>query len=79
MKGMAGPLTTLAVAQEPKIQELLGLPAHVAVCAVMPLGKPVAQFTRLRRKAVPAFAMHERWGGTPLTDRQVTAPRSRAA
>ena len=69
-EGYGGTLTTLAVAEEPKLQELLGLPAHVAVCAVMPLGKPRTQLTRLRRKAVPAFAMHERWGGAPLTDSQ---------
>jgi nitroreductase len=69
-EGYGGTLTTLAVAEEPKIQELLGLPAHVAVCAVMPLGKPITQITRLRRKAVSAFAMHERWGGAPLTDSQ---------
>jgi nitroreductase len=66
-EGYGGTITTLTVAQEPKIQELLGLPSHVAVCAVMPLGKPVAQLTKLRRKAVLAFAMHERWGGTPFT------------
>src|SRR5881296_1451228 len=69
-EGYGGTLTTLAVAEEPKLQELLGLPAHVAVCAVMPLGKPRTQRTRLRRKAVPAVAMHERWGGAPLTDSQ---------
>ena len=69
-EGYGGTLTTLAVAEEPKIQALLGLPAHVAVCAVMPLGKPITQLTKLRRKAVPAFAMHERWGGAPLTDSQ---------
>src|SRR5262247_2523321 len=69
-EGYGGTLTTLAVAEEPKLQELLGLPAHVAVCAVMPLGKPITQLTKLRRKAVPAFAMHERWGGAPLTDSQ---------
>jgi hypothetical protein len=33
----------------------------------MPLGKPVQQLTKLTRKAVPHFAMHERWGGAPFT------------
>jgi nitroreductase len=66
-EGYGGTLTTLAVAQEPEIQALLGLPAHVAVCAVLPLGKPSTRLSRLSRKAVPAFAMHERWGGTALT------------
>jgi len=64
--GFGGTITTLAVAQEPKMRELLGLPAHVAVAAVMPLGRPVKQLTKLKRKAVAEFAMRERWGGPPL-------------
>jgi nitroreductase len=65
-EGLGGTITTLAVAQEPALKDLLGLPPHVAVCAVMPLGRPVRQLTRLRRKPVPEFAMRERWGGPPL-------------
>ena len=65
-EGFAGTITTLAVAQEPKIQALLGIPSHVAVAAVMPLGRPVKQLTRLKRKAVEEFATLERFGGTPL-------------
>src|SRR5215831_5818724 len=33
-EGFAGTITTLAVAQEPQIKALLGIPSHVAVCAV---------------------------------------------
>ncbi|HEV8642219.1 MAG TPA: nitroreductase family protein [Methylomirabilota bacterium] len=69
-EGFGGTITTLAVAQEPKLQELLGIPRHVAVCAVMPLGRPVKQLTKLTRKAVPEFVMLERWGGQPLTARR---------
>lgn len=65
-EGYGGTITTLAVAQEPKLKELLGIPPHVAVCAIMPLGRPVRQLTKLRRKTVPEFAMRERWGGEPL-------------
>ena len=65
-EGFAGTITTLAVAEEPRIQALLGIPSHVAVAAVMPLGRPVKTLTKLRRKAVPEFAMLERWGGAPL-------------
>ena len=65
-RGYAGTITTLAVAQEPKVKELLGLPPHVAVAAIMPLGRPVKQLTKLKRKPVAEFAMRERWGGTPL-------------
>jgi nitroreductase len=64
-EGLAGTITTLAVAQEPKIQALLGIPAHVAVAAVMPLGRPATRITRLKRKPVSEIAMLERWGGPP--------------
>ncbi len=66
-RGFGGTITTLAVAQEPKVQALLGIPRHVAVCAVMPLGRPARPLTRLRRKSVQEFTMLERWGGPPLT------------
>ncbi len=65
-EGFGGTITTLAVAQEPKVKALLGIPDHVAVCAVMPLGRPVKQLTKLRRKDVSEFAMRERWKGQPF-------------
>ena len=65
-EGFGGTITTLAVAEEPKVQALLGIPRHVAVCAVMPLGRPLRPLTSLRRKDVPEFTMRERWGGPPL-------------
>lgn len=65
-EGFAGTITTLAIAEEPRIQALLGIPSHVAVAAVMPLGRPLKTLSKLRRKAVPEFAMLERWGGAPL-------------
>jgi nitroreductase len=66
-EGFGGTITTLAVAQESKVQALLGLPSHVAVAAVMPLGRPVKQLTKLKRMTVPEFARLERWEGPPLT------------
>src|SRR5712691_4932938 len=66
-RGFGGTITTLAVAEEPKIQALLGVPPHVAVCAVMPLGRPLKQLTQLRRKTVPEFTTRERWDGPSLT------------
>jgi nitroreductase len=65
-EGFAGTITTLAVAQEPKIQQLLAIPPHVAVAAVMPLGRPVKRLTRLTRKPVAQFATLERWDGVPF-------------
>jgi nitroreductase len=66
-EGFGGTITTLAVAQEPKLQDLLGIPRHVAVCAVMPLGRPAKPLIRLRRKPVAEFTTLERWGGAPLS------------
>jgi len=68
-EGFAGTITTLATAEEPRLQALLGIPRHVAVAAVMPLGRPVQRLSKLKRKAVPEFAMRERWGGSPLSER----------
>jgi nitroreductase len=65
-EGYGGTITTLTVAQEPKLKALFGIPEHVAVAAVMPLGKPGKQLTRLRRKAVADFVTLERWDGRPL-------------
>jgi nitroreductase len=61
-EGLAGTITTLATAREPGVQDLLGIPRHVAVAAVVPLGRPATRLTRLRRKPVAEFAMRERWG-----------------
>ena len=66
-EGFAGTITTLAAAEEPRLQALLGIPGHVAVAAVMPLGRPVQRLSKLKRKAVGEFAMRERWGGAPLS------------
>jgi nitroreductase len=65
-EGWAGTITTLAVAQEPALRALLGLPPHVAVATVMPLGRPVRRITKLKRKPVAEFVMLEKWGGPPL-------------
>ena len=62
-EGFGGNITTLAVAQEPAVKALLGIPSHVAVAAVVPLGRPVRQLTKLRRKPVGEFATLERFDG----------------
>ena len=64
--GLGGTITTLATAREPEIQSLLGIPESFAVCAVVPLGRPVKQLTRLRRNAVETFALRERFDGVPF-------------
>lgn len=65
-RGYGGTITTFLTGQEPAAKELLGLPEHYAVAALVPLGRPVKQLTKLRRKAVEEFACFDRWGGEPL-------------
>ena len=65
-EGYGTNITTLAIAEEPQLKKALGIPDHVAVAAIMPIGKPVKQLTKLKRKPVSEFAMVERWGGAPL-------------
>jgi len=66
-EGFGGTITTLAVSQEAKLRTVFGIPSHVAICAVMPLGKPVKQLARLKRKPVEQFSTRERFDGPPLT------------
>lgn len=66
-EGYGGTLTTWAVAQEDGIRDLLGIPPHVAVAAVIPFGRPATPRTKLKRKPVREFTTRERWDGPPLT------------
>lgn len=65
-EGYGGVLTTMAVAEEPKVKTLLGIPDPFAVAAVVPLGKPVRQFTKLKRMPVAEIASRERFDGPPF-------------
>jgi nitroreductase len=62
-EGFGGTITTMAVAEEPAVRELLGIPEQYAVAAVLPLGRPVKQVTRLRRRPVEEFVTRERFDG----------------
>jgi nitroreductase len=66
-EGFGGTLTTMAVPEEVAIRRLLGIPDGWALAAVIPLGRPVHQVTRLKRAAVADFVVHEHFHGTPLT------------
>ena len=65
-EGFGGTFTTMAVAEEPRVKQLLGIPEHYAVAAVVPLGRPVKQPTRLRRQPVEEFVSWERFDGAPF-------------
>ena len=65
-EGLGGVLTTFQVAREPELKILLGIPEGFAVAAIVPMGKPVKQLTKLKRKPVSEFAFRERFGSEPL-------------
>lgn len=62
-EGYGGTMTTWGVAAEPAVQKLLNIPSSWAVAAIMPLGKPVKQLTRLKRKPVSEILFTDRWDG----------------
>jgi nitroreductase len=67
-EGYGGTLTTMAVPEETQIRDLLGIPDTHAVAALVPLGKPVRQLSKLRRSLVDEFASRDRFDGAPFQD-----------
>jgi nitroreductase len=55
-EGLGGVVTTMPIRREPAVKELLGIPDELAVAAVVAMGRPVKQPTRLTRAAVEEFA-----------------------
>lgn len=62
-EGLGGVLTTYLAGEEPAVQELLGVPSHHAIAAMVPLGHPVKQLTKLGRNAVEDFTTIDRFDG----------------
>jgi nitroreductase len=65
-EGFGGTITTMAAAEEPAVRGLLGIPDEYAVAAVLPIGKPVKQLTKLRRNEVEDFVTRETFDGQPF-------------
>ncbi|SOX54352.1 nitroreductase [Mycobacterium ahvazicum] len=65
-EGFGGVLTTMVVAEEPRAKDLLGIPDSYAIAALVPLGKPVRQVSKLRRRPVSEFATCDRFDGAPF-------------
>lgn len=68
-EGLGGTPTTFAGARERDLQELLGVPRHIAFASMIILGEPTKQLTKLKRKPVDEFAVLERFGGLPSGSR----------
>ena len=62
-EGYGGTLTSFVVPQEEALRELFGVPEYMAACAMLPMGKPIKQLTRLTRNPVEDFAWHDTWEG----------------
>lgn len=67
-EGFGGVLTTMAVAEEPRVKQLLGIPDDYALAAVVPLGRPQRQVHTLTRKPVAEFVTAERFDGVPFSN-----------
>lgn len=63
-EGLGGVLTTFLAASETQVRAMFDIPENYAVCAMLPIGKPVKQLTRLRRNPVAAFTTVDSFGGT---------------
>ncbi|RHW25367.1 nitroreductase [Nocardioides immobilis] len=66
-EGFGGTITTMAIAEEPRVRALFGIPEEYAVACVVPLGKPVRQLTKLSRVSVEDLTRRENWEGGPLS------------
>lgn len=69
-EGLGGVLTTFLVAHEPQAKALFGIPDSHALAAMLPIGKPVRQLTRLTRKPVDAFATVDEFDGAVFSGGQ---------
>jgi nitroreductase len=65
-EGLGGVITTMPIRREGEVQALLGSPPELALAALIALGRPQHQPTRLRRHAVEEFATIDRIDGAPL-------------
>ncbi|UGU04579.1 nitroreductase family protein [Mycobacterium intracellulare] len=65
-EGYGGTITTMAIAAEGDVRGLLGIPDRHAVAAVVPLGKPVRQLSKLRRRPVAEFITRDRFDVPPF-------------
>ena len=65
-EGLGGTLTTFLAPAEAEVRKMFGLPEYFAVSALLPIGKPVRQLTKLKRKPVEEFTVVDHHGGAPL-------------
>ena len=65
-EGLGGVMTTMAIRQEADVKALFEAPDHLALAAVIALGRPVRQPRRLTRAPVAGFATVASPAGEPF-------------
>jgi nitroreductase len=67
-EGLGGTLTTFAAGAENELRAHFGVPDEMALAAMIPMGQPVKQLTKLKRNPVADFVSKEHWDGETLID-----------
>ena len=60
--GLGSVLTTRWKTREPEMKAILGLPAHVEMHAILPIGWPDRKYGRGKRRPVAEITYRDRWG-----------------
>ncbi len=66
-EGLGGTITTFVGGSESDLRDLLRVPSHYAFSAMIPMGKPIKQLTRLSRNPVSSFAVLDTFDGASLS------------
>ena len=68
--GIGSTLTTVYASAEAELRALVGIPPHIHVAALVPLGYPTAPFRATQRKPLDAVAFLDRWGAKLVSSDQ---------
>ena len=66
-EGLGGTITTFVGGSDSDLRDLLRVPSHYAFSAMIPMGKPIKQLTRLSRNPVSSFAVLDTFDGASLS------------
>ena len=66
-EGLGGTITTFVGGSDRDLRDLLRVPSNYAFSAMIPMGKPIKQLTRLSRNPVSSFAVLDTFDGASLS------------